>query len=758
MSFPPGEWSPLLVGDQWPDDHDLMALSDSKINRGNIKAGYTRFADMLRNTQTGPLAEQRGHTADDLRNTFCQGENHALRVAEKNNVKETAYGSAYDSMLSLRHDLAGLAEDGNNQIKEIQHSKQPTETKVTQIVTVIHQCRALANLAAAKYGGNVLDAIQRILDNEGTGQSGRQFAQAQGIDIDGMFRRPDDQKDLEGQVRSLIINADSEEARTTGDQVSNIPNPGPGFPTEPAPPQLGQPGGKAPAELAYPTTVTTRSAPSQLGASGAKAPTEHVYPTTLTTGSMPTQLGEPGGTTAPGLQGSSTPPNVFLGHAPAPATTAPAVLSGSTSPLTGAVTPGLPTTPQPPASPLASAPLTPTGPTPGVTPTELMHSFDKGMQAGAPLAAAADAVPPAPMSPTEPHAPPAPLPTTQAAAAQAHVPVFDTPAPVQHAPVAEAPPSPVVAAPPAPAAPTATPPATGPLPAYASDLRPTSSAATVPAAAPSPSLSATPGSAPVHPSAGQAGTGQPAVVRQTPPPKPTPPPSSLGAQAVAATATGAVAGAGAAQTDATVRARLQRLINAVARQQPQLAWAAGDRADNTTVLVTDLASGWIPPGIDLPAAVTLLQPALRRGNLETLLGDVSVTASYTPIHHVPDEDEPVPTSPRARHAPDIAELGWQLSQATQWRDGLPRLAHTLAKAASTGTGVLDSEVELLHQHLATISARVLDSYPGSVDADQVGNWQLLAAIDALVAGDKTAANYHLAWFEACGATTEQARN
>ena len=218
----------------------------------------------------------------------------------------------------------------------------------------------------------------------------------------------------------------------------------------------------------------------------------------------------------------------------------------------------------------------------------------------------------------------------------------------------------------------------------------------------------------------------------------------MATQAAVATASGAVAGAVSA--NATARERLQRLVDAVARQQPRLAWAAGDRADETTVLATDLASGWIPPGIELPAAVTLLPPARRRGDLETLLGDVSIAAGYTPIHHLPDEDEPVPTSPRPRRAPDIDELGWQLSQATQWRDGLPRLAHTLAKAASGGTGVLDSEVELLHQHLTTVSTRVLDAYPDHIDADDVGNWQLLAAIDALVAGDKAAANYHLAWF------------
>lgn len=170
------------------------------------------------------------------------------------------------------------------------------------------------------------------------------------------------------------------------------------------------------------------------------------------------------------------------------------------------------------------------------------------------------------------------------------------------------------------------------------------------------------------------------------------------------------------------------------------------------MLATDLADGWIPPGIDLPSAVTLLPPARRRGNLESLLGDATVTASYTPVHHLPEDDEPTPASPRPRCAPTVSDLGWELSQATQWRDGLPRLAHTLAKAASAGTGVLDSEIDLLHEHLATTSKRVLDSYPDAVDTHEVGNWQLLAAINALVAGEKATANYHLAWFLASKTT------
>ena len=173
-----------------------MALSHGKINRGQIKTGFVHFADMLRNAQTGPLAEQQGYTADDLRNAFRQGEDQARRVAEKNGVKESAYATAYDSMVSLQHDLTDLANEGNKRIKEIQDSKEPVEAKVPQIVAAINQYRALANLAAAKYSGNVLDAMQRILDEEGTGQSARQFAQAHGLDVGQMFRQPNDERDL----------------------------------------------------------------------------------------------------------------------------------------------------------------------------------------------------------------------------------------------------------------------------------------------------------------------------------------------------------------------------------------------------------------------------------------------------------------------------------------------------------------------------------------------------------------------------------
>ncbi|HEX7322696.1 MAG TPA: DUF5631 domain-containing protein [Mycobacterium sp.] len=355
-------------------------------------------------------------------------------------------------------------------------------------------------------------------------------------------------------------------------------------------------------------------------------------------------------------------------------------------------------------------------------------------------------------TPPPPTAPAAPT-VASAAAGAWQTPFIEPPHAPEPAASASTPPvdSPVVATPAAvasagPAAPA--PPPVGPLPAYGADLRPP--AATVPAPTPPPSpppSAATPLAAPAtHPTAGSGGLTSAAPMRPSPGATPPEVSSGLPGQAAAATAGGAAVGATSADTAA--RTRLQRIVDAVARQEPQLAWAAGDRPEGATVLVTDLASGWIPPGIDIPTAATLLQPDWRRGGLDSLLGEVNLHAVYLPTHYVPEEDDPLPTSPRARQVPEIEELSWELNQATHWRDGLPRLAHTLAKAAGAGTGVLDSEIGLLHKELARAREQVLQLYPGDVDLAAVGNWQLLATIAALVDADTAMANYHFAWFHA----------
>jgi hypothetical protein len=569
--------------------------------------------------------------------------------------------------------------------------------------------------------------MQRVLDEEGTGQSARQFAQAHGLDVGKMFRQPEDQTGLSRQVQDLLSKPGTASGITHGINPS-----GPAPPPEGAATVAGAPGTATGIPAGFVHSAPPGAPAHPNGGAGAKVGVPAGYHSSVP---PPAEAPLPasGSTRVPAIPTASAPTSVPSPSAAGmPALQTPSVPTGAGTPST-------------------SAPLTPTAPPQALTPGELIHSFDKGLENGAPFTAPTNAIPPAP--PTESQVPQA-VPTSPSAelAAPAHAPVYDSPPPVAHTPIADASAAPpMMAGPATPAGPVSATPPTGPLPAYASDLRPAISAATTPAAPPSSPLPATPGSAPVHPSAGQGSPAQPAVVRQATAQTQPSGASSLGTQAVAATATGAVAGA--ASANATARARLQRLVGAVARQQPRLAWAIGDRADNSTVLATDLASGWIPPGIELPTGVTLLSPERRRGSLEILLGDVTVAAGYTPIHHIPDEDEPVPTSTRPRRVPEIEELGWELSQAVQWRDGLPRLTHTLAKAASSGTGVLDKEVELLHEHLAAISTRVLDAYPDDVDTHDVGNWQLLAAVDALVAGDKSAANYHLAWFQACSMTT-----
>jgi len=184
----------------------------------------------------------------------------------------------------------------------------------------------------------------------------------------------------------------------------------------------------------------------------------------------------------------------------------------------------------------------------------------------------------------------------------------------------------------------------------------------------------------------------------------------------------------------------------VARQEPRLRWAVGSRSNGDLVLTTDLAGGWIPPGVVIPAGIRLLDPALRSGEPADLLSDCTTVATYAPGQYVSPDMEIPTTSIDARAVPEAHDLGWELLQATTWRDGLPRLAHTLARAATAGTGWLESEVALLHDNMTATADRVLDAYPATIATKPVGDWQLLATIAALLDEDRAGAAYHFAWF------------
>ena len=306
-----------------------------------------------------------------------------------------------------------------------------------------------------------------------------------------------------------------------------------------------------------------------------------------------------------------------------------------------------------------------------------------------------------------------------------------------------------VSSPMAPVVGTAASPA-GPLPAYGSDLRPTVvaapsvSAPTAPVSgapvAPSPSTSPSAG-APLMSTVQRAAAGQAATSAAAP----------AGASALSA-ATGAVAGD--ISSRATEQQRLQRLVDAVARQAPGLSWAAGLRDDGTTLLVSSVGCGWIPPNVKIPVGVNrLLEPALRRSDAGVLdlLGTVTAAAAHKANGFVakPGPDDPALTGDRlARTGHEVNELGPTLVDAVRRRDRLPRIAQTLAQAATKGTGFTDNEIDLLKTEQRSAYQKAMED---PHDLSRVTDWMLLAVIDALIEGHESVAHYHLAWYQAVAA-------
>jgi hypothetical protein len=198
----------------------------------------------------------------------------------------------------------------------------------------------------------------------------------------------------------------------------------------------------------------------------------------------------------------------------------------------------------------------------------------------------------------------------------------------------------------------------------------------------------------------------------------------------------------------SARERLERLLKFVAQQEPGLHWAVGDRDDGTTLLVTDLAHGWIPPGLALPADVRLLNPGWRPGTVAALLGETKLSATYAPGDPLgrATDSEVTETSSQPRELPAIDDLAWVLSEATHWRDGLPPMVNTLAKAGAAGTGILDAEIDMLRDYLDTSRYQLMAQYP-RVDSGLLLNCLLLATAEGIATNNAVTANYHFAWFQ-----------
>ncbi len=78
----------------------------------------------------------------------------------------------------------------------------------------------------------------------------------------------------------------------------------------------------------------------------------------------------------------------------------------------------------------------------------------------------------------------------------------------------------------------------------------------------------------------------------------------------------------------------------------------------------------------------------------------------------PDPDTPALTGDRtARIAARIEELGPTLVETVRRHDTLPRIAQTVAVAATRNYGIPDNETDLLHHKVAEIRSAVLAASP-----------------------------------------------
>nr|WP_156737623.1 DUF5631 domain-containing protein [Mycobacterium sp. E735] len=707
VDLPPGKWTAALIGPWWPMPSTTLRGGAQHWSQACAEQQF--FSQGLRSQWMMIAASNQGHTADDLISRYQQDEKFHLDLAEKYQAKSAAFDSSADAIDYLRSRLTDIANAGNHEIDQILASKKPLPEQVLEVQAVQLRCNGDAANASMTAGDKLVAATQKILDVEGIGADARTWARQNGFNT-GDVRPPQQigEHDLSAPTHSAFGGSQGPGASTAG---------GGGPSSAPGPAGFGGaqgPGSSLPGAAARP-------APSPAAFGGMQGSVGQVPGGQQALTSPGVHVPSGGGSMAPGMSGltgsptsmssaglgQGAPPNLAQSFASGMATGQPAG-AGAQGISAGAIN-AMESPPQA-GPPAGTPPVAPTSPSAGVF---------------IPTGTPADTPPPA-----------APAPPTTGGTAPV--------APVITGSAWSGPAAPVSGGPSIPA---------GSLPAYGSDLRPTAAA---PPAMPSVPTGPVSG-APVAPSAASSpSAGGPLVS-----------PVERGAAATAAghggansssmvgaSAMSAAAGgtAGAVSSRAAEQQRLQRLVDAVARQEPRISWAAGLRDDGTTsLLVTDLAGGWIPPHVRLPAHVTLLEPAARRhgASVMDLLGAVVVAAAHEHNTYVAESDPEAPAlsgdRPARSAAPHVDELGPALVEAVRRRDGLPRIAQAIAAPAVRNTGVLDSETELLRRCIVEIQDSVLSAYPDH-DAAAVADWMLLAAIEALIDGHQYLANYHMAWF------------
>lgn len=204
--------------------------------------------------------------------------------------------------------------------------------------------------------------------------------------------------------------------------------------------------------------------------------------------------------------------------------------------------------------------------------------------------------------------------------------------------------------------------------------------------------------------------------------------------------------------------QLARQLTFVVRQAPRVAWVAGMREDGSTVMATDVAHGWIPPRLVLPAGAVCLAPAFRsKARWEAVIAALRPHVSYVPGEPFPAAD-PVgvmscASTPQTVAHPDSGKVVHRIAHHVTMRDGFPPAIRSAVAAAAAGRPTVPAALSVVFAHVDTTCHQILSDYP-LVDNAVLGDCMLLAAIEGVITGNDVSAMYHAAWYEALFADHE----
>lgn len=183
IDLPPGQWSALLVGHQWPGQATMALLAAAADSRAAVHREHDGYADMLRAVRDEHLGMQEGATADTARELFRRGEQTSRDIAVRNTAKKLAYQAARQACGGLREDLESIAAEGHAAIDRVIESGGSAAGQRTAIAAIVAEAQRRSDAAAAGRCADVIGLINDVLGAEPAGESAQAFASRHGADL-----------------------------------------------------------------------------------------------------------------------------------------------------------------------------------------------------------------------------------------------------------------------------------------------------------------------------------------------------------------------------------------------------------------------------------------------------------------------------------------------------------------------------------------------------------------------------------------------